>query len=153
MEQIGRYLLQIVAAAILCGIVGSLCNGSALDSLIRLVLAAVILLAVTKPIRSLRFSDIDLDFDTIAARGEQIIAQGEKSAKNAMSEIISEKVNAYVETKAACWGADIRVQTAVKNGIPNTITIAGEVSPYVRTQLTSWIEAEIGVKGEALDWN
>lgn len=153
MEQIGRYLLQIVAAAILCGIIGNLCNSSAFDSLIRLILGAVMLLAVTKPIRNHQFFDIDFDFDAITAHGEQIIAQGENSAKNAMSQIISEKVNTYVENKASCWGADVQVQTAIKNGIPDTITISGEVSPYVRTQLASWIEAEIGIKGEALDWN
>ena len=152
MESVAQYLLGVVATAILCSVIGCLCDKSAFTSVMGMIIGVVMLLAVFKPLINLRFADLTLDYPFVSMQGEEIIAYSSDLAQKEISKRISEKLNAYIEEKASCWGADIEAQTDIKNSVPDSITIIGEVSPYVRAQLASWIESEIGIGREAVLW-
>ena len=67
--------------------------------------------------------------------------------------IISEKINAYVEDKAAQFGADLQAETIVSDGVPMKINLYGAASAYARTQISSWIEKEIGIESGDVNWH
>ena len=153
MEVLGKYLLQIVAAAILCGILSSLCERSAYMPVMRMILGVVMLICVLQPILKLRFRDISMQFNEIAVASDGFVAEGQEMASAAASAIISDSVNTYIENKAAALGAEVTASVYVKEGIPGSVIIIGDVSPYVRSQLSAWIVAEIGIGKEEQKWN
>ena len=73
--------------------------------------------------------------------------------RNPDIEIISEKISAYIEDKATQFGADLQAETVVCDGVPMKIDLYGAASTYVRTQISSWIEKEIGIESGDVYWH
>ena len=153
MEAFGRYLLQIVAVAILCGILGSLCEKSSNMPVIRLILGTVMVISVLQPVLKLSIQDITMDYHEMAIMGNGYVTEGQDQAKAAAAVIISDRINAYIENKAAQLGAEVSASIYMKDGIPESVTIAGDIPPYVRSQLSAWIASEIGIVKEEQRWN
>ena len=153
MEDIGRYLLQIVAAATLCSIVCSLCDKSAFISAVRMIAGVIMVITVAQPILKLRIDGLDIPIEEIRNQGNAYIAQGQADSETAAATIISNRLSEYIEDKASRWGADVTVNVSMCGHVPDEITITGDVSPYVRAQLSAWITAEMGVGEDAQNWN
>ncbi len=153
MDEIRIYLLRIIAAAILCSVVTSLCNASKFSSLIRMILGIVMAISVLQPILNIDVSRLSMNIQSITDGGETIITQGRETAQRALSAIVSEGIGEYIEEKARQLGADIAVHVDVKDGAPVGVFLEGDASPYIRSQLSAWILTEIGLEKEALNWH
>ena len=83
------------------------------------------------------------------------IRRGEELSQNAMADIISTKLASYVEEKATEWGAEVWAEIRLSNEeipVPVGIDIAGQVSPYVRSLLETYIMENIGLDREDVRW-
>lgn len=147
-----RYLLQMVATAILCGIFVSSTEKSAFAKQIKLLAGLVLTISVMKPLgdlKSINFSAISYSLSNEAAAA---ISEGEKAADDALHSLITEKTCAYIQEKAEALGVSVAVEVTATDRIPDRVTLTGNVSPYVRMQLTQWIENELGITEEAQHW-
>ena len=152
MAPLREYLLTIVAASMLCSIACALCGKSSLSSSMRMLTGLIMTVCIIKPVLPLQLEAQNFDISEITARGGDIVSQGNADAQAFASAIISDRISAYIEEKAAKLGADIEADTVLAEGIPAEINISGSALPYIRTQMIAWIEKEIGIKREAVYW-
>ena len=152
MSEIGKYLLKIVAVAMICSIACAIGAKGRFSASIRMLSGLIIIISIVRPVLPLQLKDFSFDLESITQNGNDIIEQGSAAAESFASQIISEKINAYIETKAQALGADVRVDTILSGGMPAEIMLSGQALPYIRSQLLTWIESEIGVERKAVHW-
>ena len=93
--------------------------------------------------------------DVWQAEAADAIAQGENSARAEWEQGISDRVEAYILDKAAQYGAQLTVTVALGSDaipLPQRVTIQGNISPYGKTQLQSWIAENLGIAKEDQVW-
>ena len=150
---VGKYLLQIIAAAVLCSMAGSLCAKSHFASAVRIITGIIMLLSILQPVCSFHIDNWQFGLDDLGALRDEIVSAGSMQAEAFTAEIISEKISAYIEDKATQFGADLQAETVVCDGIPMKIDLYGTASTYVRKQISSWREKEIGIESGDVYWH
>ena len=152
MAQVGKYLLQIVATAILCSIA---CTAGAKGSFapsLRMLSGMIMLLSILKPVIPLQFDSISFDMRTITQEADKIVEQGSAAASVFAEMTISERISGVIADKAGTFGTTVSVETIVKDGVPVEVFISGPVLPYTRSQIIAWIERELRIEREAVNW-
>ena len=77
-------------------------------------------------------------------------------AENEKSRIIKMQTEAYISNKAESMGADIDVVVQLSEQepiVPISVSITGDVSPYIKSRLQQIISNDIGLCEEALQWD
>lgn len=156
MEGIKDYLIGVIAAAIVCAIVSQMAGKDTfLAAALKLITGVFMLIALTAPALNLRIKPISL-FADISQQAEQITSSAEDSTRESISGIIKERTQAYILDKAKNQGADLAVEVALSDAEipePISVTISGNVSPYVKKTLSEMIEKDLGIGVEAQIWN
>ena len=152
---IRQYILSVLCAGILCGIAQTLFPKSSVRAMIKLITGLIITVVVISPILQGGSFSLDLYMDNIAADGDQVIAEGEKAAMQAVSERIKKRGEAYILEKAAQFGAAITVDMELDASIPPVpkgITISGNVSPYAKKQISASLRDDLGIPEDDQIW-
>lgn len=153
METVGRYLIGVTAAALLCALVGKLDLTGTAGAMLRLVCALVMALAVVSPWKTFQWNP-DLNWIGDAqAQGEALAVQGENSAREAMTAGITGQVRTYILDKAAQLGLELEVEVFLSEDLrPVAVTLRGQVSPYSKGVLESYILENLGIEKGAQKW-
>ena len=78
---------------------------------------------------------------------------GENLARDSMAEIIKSETEAYILDTARSLQAEVTVEVSVnEENVPDSVTVSGAVSPYVRRQLQRIIESDLGIAKENQKW-
>jgi hypothetical protein len=94
--------------------------------------------------------------DLYWSEAEEITAQGENLARQAMEEIIKTQAEAYILDKAADLGVSLDVYVSLTSQdlpVPQGVILTGSVSPYQRSVLSQDIEKHLGIEGGKIQWN
>lgn len=154
MESVSGYILRVVAAAFLLGILGSLTDqkGST-AALLRLMGGLFLTFTLLSPVLSLDFSAVRNYLADFAETGELTAVSGENMARAEYRTIIKEKLEAYILDKANELGLDLTVEVALgEDDTPREIIIAGTASPFGKGNLQQFIIDELGVAKENQLW-
>ena len=153
MDAIKDYLLSITAAALVCGIAISITgkNGS-IPKIMKMLCGLFLAAAVIKPAVEVRIENIYDFTDNLTAKGELAVVQGENMAAEEMKRIIKQKTETYILDKANALGAEITVQVVLEDYIPARVTIMGDVSPFVKSNLSASITQELNIPPEEQIW-
>ena len=157
MDGIREYLIQVTAAGLICGVVNTLVGkkGSVAAS-VRVMTVILMVVTIASPLVKLRLTGISDFLNEIRFDGSLYAQQGSQASKDAVSDIIKERTEAYILDKAASLGADIRVELALSQDelpVPVSVTIYGAVSPVGKRRLQEVIRDELGIPLEAQKWN
>ena len=139
MEALRQYVISVVAAAMLCGIVVRLFPNGSGKQVGKLICGLFLAYTVLSPISRVDFSKLP-DFSLRCMDdAEDAAAMGEKEA--------------YILDKAADLHANLRVEVAVgEDNLPAAVTISGEASPYARRQIQAMIANDLGISKENQKW-
>lgn len=155
MEGLRQYVISVVAAALICGILSGLVQKGAAKELVRLIGGLFLAFTVIRPIAGLDFNALaDISFP-YAQDAEQTAALGENMARQSLADIIKAESEAYILDKAAALNAAITVEVTLSGDdppIPVSATLCGEVSPYARQQLEGILQSELGIAKENQLW-
>ena len=153
MEALRQYVISVVAAAMLCGIVTRLFPQGNAKQVGKLICGLFLAYTVLSPISRVDFSRLP-DFSLQCMEdGEEAAAMGENLARDSMADIIKEESEAYILDKAADLHANLTVEVTIGEGsLPAAVTISGEASPYARRQLQAMIESDLGISKENQKW-
>lgn len=154
MAQFGRYILSVTAAAMVLGILNSLLEkkGSA-ASLFRLIGGLFLTFTIIQPMAGFEIADIAAFAEDFYAAGEAAAASGEWIASEERAAIIKEEIQAYILDKAEACGAALTVEVSLDDdSLPAAVRLAGNISPYAKTQLQNTIEADLGISKENQLW-
>ena len=149
----GKYVLSLVTAALIGGIVTGFFPDGSFRRLLRLLCGVFLLTVVLAPVSALEMPDLDgwlagLDMDAWDA-----VQQGEDYVALRRREGICERLEAYILDKAAELGASVQAVVSVNADLrPDGAVLTGNVSPYVKSRLSALLETQLGIAKEALVW-
>lgn len=156
MEGVRQYVISVVAAAILCGILKSILPGKdAMAGILRLITGIFLAFTVIKPLTRIELGDLPvLSFDYLT-EAQIASADGEKIAADAMADIIKQQAEAYILDKAQSLNLQLTVTVTVSDGAlpaPVGVRLSGTVSPYAKSALARIIEEDLGIAKENQIW-
>ena len=155
MEALRQYVVSVVAAAIICGIVtGFLSKGNA-GQIIKLICGLFLAFTVIRPIAKIDITDLSNFSLSFSKEAAEAVALGENLSRESIAEIIKEETEAYILDKAAALNAAPEVEVTVSDEepiIPIAARISGERSPYAKQQLQRVLEEELGISKENQLW-
>lgn len=153
MTGVAGYILTVTAAAMLTAVLRHLAGKGAMGTMIRFLCGLFLALTILTPLLKLELPDLNDLFGTIQYDGRDAAAFGEDMADEAMRGLIKERVEAYILDKAALYGAVLTADVTLdRDGIPVSVTLAGNVSADVRAALGRWMTEELGLKEEMQHW-
>jgi hypothetical protein len=92
--------------------------------------------------------------EEIMHNADHAVAEGEDYAHAAMTRHIKEQCEAYILDKAEAFATRISAQFTLDDEmVPVGCTIRGEVSSYVKEQLSQILQSDLGIPREAQRWN
>ena len=151
MNGLTQYILTVVTAAMLVGILQSLAGEGTMGTLTKLLGGVFLALTMLSPVLRLEIPDPAEWFSDMVFDGEAMAAEGTALAADAKEDIIRSQVEAYILDKA---GVDLAVSVALDDeGIPCGVALTGEVSPQTKAQLSRMLADDLGLGEEVQQWN
>lgn len=151
-----EYILSIVSAAVICAIAKSfLGHKSAIGRVVSLLCGIFMTVTVAAPLGNITFSGISQYFGDLSDDAQKYVSEGTALAEIQAADIIKSQTEAYILDKANRMGLQISVEVELDehNGnIPRSVAIKGNVSPYAREQLCSFVEDTLGIAKENQKW-
>ena len=156
MESIRQYIIGVVAAALLCGIVSCLVHEkTAVGASVKFISGLLMVLAVMKPWTNLS-ADLLTDWkDSISADGKEFASAGQKNAKDAYMASIKHQLETYIQDEARSLGADITAEVTLAEDdvpVPSRVVLFGDISPSGKQKMTSLITERLGISREEQIW-
>ena len=156
MENIRDYLIGIMGAAMICGVVTSLLgNKGTIGVVAKLMSGLLMILAVTGPWAGISLDGVFGWASDISVDASDVVASAGISANEAYRKGIKERIVSYVLEKAAHLECDLEVDVILSENAaaqPATITLTGNVSPYAKSVLSTMIAEELGISREEQIW-
>lgn len=156
MSFLGKYLLSILACALICGIAMELIGKKSANAVvIRMLCCVFMLLCVVSPLLDIRIGPLSDLTGEIRQEAESISQDGKNMARDHYRAVITQQTQAYILDKAVSLGAEIEVEVSLSeddNCAPKAVTIRGRVSPYARGLLSDWLESTLGIQSEEQTW-
>lgn len=157
MEKLSGYILSVVSAAVITGILNSfLDQKSAQAALIRLMGGLLLCFVVISPAARLDFSRVEEFFEEYSLMGEAAAASGDNLAREELESIIKAEVEAYILDKAAQYQGTLSVEVTLSTdgmAVPVGVKLQGDISPYGKIQLQQMMETDLGIAKENQVWN
>ena len=153
MQQLGQYVVSITAAALICGILLSVCREGTARSVIRLVCGIFLTITALSPMTDLSVPDFSVFASDHLAEGHAAASRGENQAKEETQERIRQHLEAYILDKASLVDAEITADILLsESGYPETVRLAGAVSDTAKQQLQEIITNDLGIPKENQQW-
>ena len=154
-EAAGKYILSVITAALIVGILGDLTSkkGSA-GQLFRLLGGLFLAYTIITPVTNFNFSKVEDFLNDYSLEGMRYSTAGEAEADAMCCAVIKSEVEAYILDKADALKADVQADVMLGEVTltPVSVQIRGSVSPYAKTQLSNMIESDLGIPKENQTW-
>ena len=156
MAFIRQYLMSLITAAIIVGIITSITKSNKSGtSVIRLISGIFLSLVMLSPILKIEILDF-VDFhNDLSMDASKAVHDGENMFQNEMQIIIKENLEAYILDKASALQLDVDVDVFLTDDMPpapDSIMISGNISPYNKQVFQAFLEDQIGLSKEQQIW-
>lgn len=153
MEALRQYIISVVAAALICGIITGLFPKGAAREVMKLVCGLFLAYTVLRPMAGAELGNLeDLPF-SFSSQGEAAAALGTQMAEESMAQFIKEETQAYILDKASKLGLTLEADVTLdEENIPVAVTLRGQVSPYDRSRLERMLTQDLAIAKENLQW-
>ena len=148
MGSLRRYILAIVTAAILGGILTGIVRDGSCGKLLKLMCGVFFLLTAIQPITGVRIPDLSQWVQAYSSEAENYFARQRET-------IIKEKTEAYILDKAGQLGLQLQAEVSVsetEEPVPWAVVLSGEVKPDQKRRLEAILEQELGIARENQQW-
>lgn len=155
MSGLRSYIVSVVTAAVICGVVTALAKESGTGPLMRLLCGVFLAITALRPLAQVdleQWLDLPLPYQQQA---RHYSAQGEEFARAAKAQRIMQETEAYILDKAKALRAEITVQVVLRETgepLPQTVILTGRISPYAKAQLQRILEEDLGIAKEQQQW-
>lgn len=156
MDAVKSYLLSVIAAAIISGIVIKLTGSkSAISAVIKLVCGLFITVTVISPLSKIHLDGLLSYYSDFSVEAEGIVSDGAAIANEETEAIIKQQVEAYILDKASSMQLEIQVDVGMSETqplVPEFVTVRGNVSPYLKQRLEEILLNDLGIAKENQHW-
>ena len=149
-----EYILSVICAAVLCGIVADLAEKKgASANILKLICGVFLSFTVIRPITEVKLEDFSFFTADITQDAFQAADLGQTNSYQEMAAIITSEVTAYILDKAADYPGELTVDVVLDADlIPRSVTLTGDISPAGKLQLEQSIEQDLGIAKEDQIW-
>ena len=156
MERIGAYLLQVTAAAVICGVLKTIAGqkGST-ASLVRILCAVFMALTILSPLTGIDPERWNVSFSDFGDDAQAVVEDAKLAVQKELATDIKERTEAYILDKAKSFGLAVSVEVSVSSEsipAPTGVRITGAVPPYAKERLSLWLREELGIPLEEQEW-
>lgn len=152
-----KYIISIVSAAIICGIISGLIGKKGTyPAIVRLLCGLFIVITAISPLKSISLNALPDYFSDIQSDAKAVTNQAISETKEDFFRRIKEQTETYILDKASELGLsiDATVQYSTKGEIkPEQVIITGDASPYKKMELKRFIATQLNIPEEAQIWN
>lgn len=156
MDAVRDYFLSVTAAALICGVLSSILDGKgAAGKIVKLICGLFLAFTVIRPVADIEIEDFALFTSDISQEAQAAVSAGEEFVQDSLASIIKEETEAYILDKAQALDAVLEAEVTVSSDpqpVPIGVRIKGNVSTYIKFQLQSIIEADLGIAKENQLW-
>lgn len=156
MDGVKSYLLSIITAAIISGLVISIAGKKGMNAaVIKLLVGIFMAITVISPWTKLEIVSISEFLSDTKIEAGVSISEGQKLATETKSLIIKSKTEAYILDKADSLGLEVDAEVTVTGTdppIPDAVALKGQASPYAKKRLQQLIEQDLGIPEEKQLW-
>ncbi len=156
MDRITEYLLSITAAAIICVIIKTIVDKkTAVGNIISVVSGVFLLFTVLSPLLQGSLVEWGDYLDSVYVSGDDITAAAVDNANKEMKQIIKQQTETYIQKEADRLGLEVSIEADISDGIPPvpcTVNLYGNISPYNKQRLSSFIVNNFGISREYVQW-
>lgn len=153
MDGLRDYVLGVISAALLCGIITRLTRKNASGEIIRMLCGVFMTIVFIQPIAGKQARLWESILPDAAQQAETVSMEGAATADDFRREFIKERTEAYILSKAETMGAVIHAEVSLdENCVPCSVRIDGRISPSYRSRLTQVIASELGIPKEQQEW-
>ena len=157
MDEIRKYLLSVIAATIISGMItGLLGKKGTYSSVVKLLCGIFVAITVVAPLTKIQFSDYDLNIAKLQSEADKIIETADADRRNETAERIKEQTETYILKKASELNLAITVDVLIDTYdtlLPQSINITGAASPSAKGELQEIIANDLGISKENQTWN
>ena len=145
------YAMTVICAAFLLSILSALAPEGPGKETRRLAGTIFLVLAVLAPLGRSRLPALDLT--ALTREGEKAAQTGKEQYEAAFSAGITERLEAYILTKAAALGLESQVHVELDpEGLPQWVELTADAEAHLREELTGQLARELGLKREDVIW-
>lgn len=149
----GRYVLSLITAALIGGILTGLLPGSSCGKALKLLCGIFLMAAVLRPLGSLTLPDLDTWLESWDREAEAAARVGEDYLQAQKRQVISQRLEAYILDKAEQLGAQLTAKVTLDGqDCPEAVTLEGTWSQTQQEQLRQLLETELGIPKERQQW-
>ena len=126
-----------------------------MGTLIRVISGLLLSIVILSPAVNWDFDAVMTYAESFGEAGALAAEAGSKLAAEEAGLIIKEELSAYILEKAAELHTDLRVDISLTDDVipvPDSITLRGTISPYVKQMLQKILEEELGITKERQIW-
>lgn len=155
MEVLRSYVLSVVCAALVCGVLTDLSEKTGFAKPLRLVCSIFMAYTLVSPLIRFRFPGWEARNNCYWADARSAAARGENLHALSVAAIIRQETEAYILKEAKSIGADLAVAVELDAGnppAPESVTIRGDFEASVETTLSQLIADELGIPKEHQTW-
>lgn len=156
MDSVRSYIISVVIAAMICGIVVKLVGGKGTQgAMVKLIAGSFLTFTVIRPVSQIRLGDITDITSQYSLEAQAAASEGESMTRLALCDGIKAQSEAYILDKAEELGIRVTVQISLSEDdipVPVSIQLAGNASPYAKGRLTSIITEDLGIPKEDQTW-
>ena len=154
MSSTSQYILSAVCASVIC----SICSAVTKDKkqaniLVRLLSGIFLSITLLSPLKDFSIGQLGDTVSTIADDGAAIRDHGQATAKDAASDIINNRIEAYILQKAEQLGVTLYADITLGDTLaPEGAILTGKLTPFEKLQMEKILTEELGIPKEDLEW-
>ena len=153
MDGLCRYVICVVAAALLSGILTRLAQRCSSGEIVRMLCGIFMTIVLIQPVIGRKKLILDSELQGLSKQAEAISEEGTAEAENLRKEFIKQRVEAYISNRAETIGAEIQASVSLgEDCVPVSVRITGKISPLNRSRLAQVIVSELGIPREQQEW-
>lgn len=153
MDGVCGYVIRVVAAALLSGILTRLTRKCGSGEVIQMLCGIFMTIVLVQPIYGGNEMILESELQELSKQAEAVSREGTAEADSIRKQFIKQRVEAYISNRAETLGADIQASVSLgEDCVPFFVRITGSVSPMNRSRLTQVIVSELGIPRERQEW-
>lgn len=152
MENLRTHIIGIIVITLTGGILSGILSDGFAKNLVKLLCGLLLTVKILMPLTDVRLTDFSSLTEPFFMEGKEIAASGEKMAQKAIADIIKAETEAYIQNKAADYYAELTAEVILKDTIPISVVLKGNISPYGKMQLERMLEKDLNIPKENQQW-
>lgn len=153
MDGLREYVIRVVAAALISGVVIRLTEGIGSGEIIRMLCGLFMTLILLQPILGRRELQWEFMLPQIRRQAEENVLEGVAAAEKIRQEFIMQQAETYISNRAAEMNTEIQAEIMLgEDNLPESVVLTGAVSPLNKSRLTQIIASELGIPRERQEW-